>query len=163
MTYRVLRTALAGLVIALALGACQQGPGGGGSTTQQQATEKSNNITRTFTVRSSQFQIADIVSGSVGVGFAAAEYNFPEITSAVVGRGLVHAYIQSTEPGDEAWTTLPFSMTVGISTTITLDITYGYTQGKVGLSIYSNVPARLLRTGLSAVDGWKLRVVVDPS
>ena len=156
MIHRVPKTILFGLVIALVLAACQQGPGA--NPTSQQP-EESNNITRTFIIRSSQFQVADIGS----VGFAVVEYSFPEITSEIVSRGLIHAHIQSNEPGDDAWTTLPFSVTVGVSTTITLDVTYGYTTGKVGFSIYSNVPASLLITGLSAVDGWKLRVVVDPS
>ena len=124
MTHRVFRAVQLGLVIAsiLLLGACEEGPGAN--------PENSNNITRTFTVRASQLQIADISSAGVSVGVAIAEYSFPEITSEVVSRGLVHAHIQSNQPGDEAWTALPFSMTVGISTTITIDITYAYTTGE---------------------------------
>ena len=156
MIQRSSKTILFGLIIALVLAACQQGPGANSATQQ---TEESNNLTRTFMIRSSQFQVVNIGS----VGFAVVEYSFPELTAEIVSRGLVHAHIQSNEPGDVTWTTLPFSVTVGVSTTITLDVTYGYTTGKIGFSIYSNVPASLLRTGLSAVDGWKLRVVVDPS
>ena len=156
MLHRTLRTVLVGLAIALAFGACEQGPGAQPTSPPKD----SNNITRTYTIRSSQFRITDIS----GVGYAELVHDFPEITSAVLSRGLVHAYLQTNTPGDEAWGALPLSVGVGISpTTVTLDLTYAYEQGKVGFAIYSNVPARLLRIGLSTLDGWKFRVVVDPS
>jgi len=152
---RFIRTVLGGLVIATVLAACQEGPGG---VTQRD----SNNITRTFTLRASQFTLTDIdAPGDIGVvGFAVTEFSFPEITSKVVGEGLFHAYIQT--PGDDSWTTLPFSMTAGTFSPITLDVSYGYIVGKVALSIYSNVSASAMRPALPAVNGWKLRVVVDP-
>ena len=135
--------------IALVLAACEEAPG----TTDA-------NITRTFTIRSSQFQFSDIAGG---VGFAVSEFSMHEITYQVARDGLVHAHIQSDSSSDFDWTALPLSVTVGARTTITLDMTYSYRQGKVLFSVYSNVPASLLETGLSALDGWKLRVVIDPS
>lgn len=145
--------ALSVVVAILVLGACeQQAPGA--------APESNNNITRTYTIRSSQLRTTDIS----GVGYAGAEYDFPEISSEIVRRGLVQAYMQTDTPGDTSWGPLPLSVTVGVSpATVTLDFTYAYSQGKVTFAIYSNVPASILQNGLSAVDGWKLRVVVDPS
>ena len=140
--------------VILVFSACQQGPG-----SEQSSRQQDSNITRTYTIRSSQLRITDIGS----LGYAEAQYDFPELSSEVVSRGLVHAYIQTNEPSDEAWLPLPFSGTVGVSpTTVTIDLTYAYVQGKIALAVYSNVPARLLRTGLSTLNGWKMRVVIDP-
>ena len=159
MIHRLLRTAIVGVVVALLIGACEQGPGSPRNQPNSPSNEDANNVTRTFTIRSSQFQVTDIS----GLGYAGIGFSFPEIDSEVVRKGLVHAHMRTNSPGDDTWVTLPFSITIGVSPTVTLDLTYGFSQGEVGFAIYSNVPASILRTALSDVDGWKMRVAVDPS
>ena len=111
MAHRIFRTTLGGIVIALTLVACQEGPGSTSKPTESEA-ERPAYTTRIFSVRSSDFAIQG-VSGAIA-SIAAIEFSMPEITNEVIDKGLVQAHVESPD-FPSVWTALPvtLSLTVG--------------------------------------------------
>lgn len=154
MTHRVLRTALRGLVIVLALGACQQGPGGSANHTHDVPDHTHDPtaivLTKYITVRTSHFQSA----GSLAKAF----YTIPEITAEVMSRGFVEAYYDIGS-GGEVWVPLPDSLQ--FPDLVVATVGYLYRQGQFELTISSPAASAIIAAA-RALDGHRVKLLIFP-
>ena len=157
MVHRIFRTTLGGIVIALALVACQEGPGSTSKATESEA-EKPSYTTRIFSVRASDFAIQGVPG--VIVSIAAVEFSMPEITNEVIDKGLVQAHVESPDSRG-VWTALPvtLSLTVG-GIDVTVSMSYAYYLNRTGVTVTGNVTQNEMALLLDVFDGYRLRVVV---
>ena len=153
----IIRTTLGGIVIALTLVACQEGPGSTSDPTKSEA-ERPSYTTRIFSVRASDFAIQG-VSGAIA-SIAAVEFSMPEITKEVIDKGLVQAHVESPDSRG-VWTALPITVSFTVSgIDVTLSMSYGYYLGRTGVTVTGNVTRSEMALVLSAFDGYRLRLVV---
>ena len=145
MTHRVLRTALAGLVVAfLVLTACDQGPGSSPSP----HTHDPKTVTKIFNASSH-----DAIRTSGGVGLIG--YIMPEITSDVVRNGSVSADLDLGS-GD-IWYSLPRSIQLADRTAVSIE--YAYSEGTFSITVTSPNPA-LVRAAINIMGAYRVKVVI---
>ena len=148
-------TILTAAIAVLLLGACNRGPG-----------EKPGlNLTYEFTIRGSSFEVEDVEDvGAEDVYSSAAtiEFEVKELTPELIDKGLISAYLSA--PGEDEWVPLPLSLPFRAGEdTITLVFTYLFGPKTVSFVVLADLPAVAITEALSEMDGWRLRVVIDPA
>ena len=156
MLHRTLRTVLGGLVITLALGACQQGPGGGGSTSHphdpKQHTHDPKTITKVVRVSNNN----GISTGSAGgLSIATIGFEVPEITDEVVKTGLVEAY---TDLGTgNIWYSLPRTTPFDDIPVVTVE--FAYTRGTFSLNVIAATQT-MVRAAITVMQPERIKIAI---
>ena len=145
-------TILAAAIAVLLLGACNRGPG-----------EKPDlNLTYEFTIRGSSFEVEDVGAEDVYSSAATIEFEVKELTPELIDQGLISAYLSA--PGEDEWVPLPLSLPFRAGEdTITLVFTYYFGPKTVNFVVLADIPAVAITEALLEMDGWRLRVVIDPA
>ena len=149
--HRLFKTALGGLVIALVLVACQEGPGSHTHDTSHTHDPTSIAFTKAITLSSTSFSVSG-TSGTVAKAF----YSMPEITAKAVAGGLVEAYMD-LDSGGSAWVPLPD--TIQFSDLVVSTVSYLYRQGMFEVLVTSPDPSTVAGTVL-AINGYRVKVVI---
>lgn len=151
-----LKTVLGGLVIALALAACQQGPGSSSESKQSPPESK----VHVFTIRARDFSISPI---STFTTIATADYSVSSITADDVDHGLVTADVQVVSGA--GWLALPHVVHIGLTTySVSTTLTYSYSEGGMRISVQGDVTAAEMSGAILPVfDGYRIRVLVIPT
>ena len=149
--HRLFKTALGGLVIALVLVACQEGPGSHTHDTSHTHDPTAVSFTKVIALSSTSFSVSG-TSGTVAKAF----YSMPEITAKAVAGGLVEAYMD-LDSGGSAWVPLPD--TIQFSDLVVSTVSYLYRQGMFEVLVTSPDPSALAGTVL-AINGYRVKVVI---
>ena len=150
MNHRIiLRTVLGGLVIALALVACEEGPGSSQSPPESKV--------HVFTIRARDFTIVPLSTFTTA---ATADYSVSAITAADVEHGLVTADVQTVSGG--SWVALPYVFHIGLTNySVSTTVTYAYDTGGVRISVQGDMTVAEMRAGiLPVLDGYRIRVLM---
>ena len=145
------KTALGGLVIALVLVACQDGPGSHTHDTSHTHDPTAVSFTKVIALSSTSFSVSG-TSGTVAKAF----YSMPEITAKAVAGGLVEAYMD-LDSGGSAWVPLPD--TFQFPDLVVSTVSYLYRQGMFEVLVTSPDSSALAGTVL-AIDGFRVKVVI---